>query len=206
MASPPAARATLLDSVLPVHEAEVAQFHAVEVHATPEATMVAVKTVRPGEVPWLPLLYALRALPARLLTRPWHWSRTSARRHASFLQMSLESGFVELAESERELVIASIAQFWKLTGSHTVRVASADEFRRFAINGYARTAMSFRVEPLEAGRVRLTTETRVAFTDAVARHKFRPYWMVIGPWAGLIRWEMLRAIKRRAERQLTTDN
>jgi hypothetical protein len=32
-----------------------------------------------------------------------------------------------------------------------------------------------------------------------ARRKFRAYWLVVGPFSGLIRKEMLREVKRQAE-------
>ncbi len=199
MASSPGLAPTVLDSVLPARESERGEFHAIEIHASPEAVMAAVKAVRPNEIAWLPLLFFLRALPARLLTRPWHWARTSARRHESLLAMTLESGWVELGGDEREIVVASIGQFWKLAGGHTVRVASAAEFRAFHVAGYARTAVNFLIEPVEPGRVRLTTETRIATTDGHARCKFAPYWAVVKPFTALIRRGVLRAIRRRAE-------
>lgn len=201
MASAPGFAATLLDSVLPARESEFGEYHVLEIHAAPEAVMAAVKAVRPSEIAWLRILFFLRALPARLLTRPWHWARSSARRHESFLAMTLESGWVQLAEDEREIVVASIGQFWKLTGSHTVRVASAAEFRAFHVAGYARTAANFRIEPVGPERVRLTTETRIIATDDEARRKFGPYWAVVKPFTALIRRGALRAIRRRAERR-----
>ena len=45
----------------------------------------------------------------------------------------------------------------------------------------------------------LATETRVHVPDPASRRKFARYWMVVGPFSGLIRKLVLRAAKRRAE-------
>jgi len=46
---------------------------------------------------------------------------------------------------------------------------------------------------------RMATETRIAATDATARRRFGRYWLLIGPFSGITRREMLAAIRRRAE-------
>ncbi|MFI5167541.1 MAG: hypothetical protein ACHQQS_13065 [Thermoanaerobaculales bacterium] len=48
----------------------------------------------------------------------------------------------------------------------------------------------------------MTTETRVAATDAGARRALATYWRVIYPGSSLIRTTWLAAIKQRAERSL----
>ena len=44
---------------------------------------------------------------------------------------------------------------------------------------------------------RLVTETRVESTDARARRLFALYWLVIRLGSGLIRRDLLRAVRRR---------
>ena len=44
------------------------------------------------------------------------------------------------------------------------------------------------------------TETRVYCLDEVSRKRFKLYWMLIRPFSGLIRREILQAVKRNAER------
>jgi hypothetical protein len=46
----------------------------------------------------------------------------------------------------------------------------------------------------------LTTETRVACTDAASARRFARYWWLIRPASGTIRRSWLAAIKRRSER------
>jgi hypothetical protein len=43
-------------------------------------------------------------------------------------------------------------------------------------------------------------ETRIFTPDAVARRRFRRYWLMIRPGSGLIRRLMLRSIRAEAER------
>lgn len=46
----------------------------------------------------------------------------------------------------------------------------------------------------------LTTETRIQTFGRSATLKFRAYWLLIGPFSGLIRKAMLSEVKRIAER------
>lgn len=46
--------------------------------------------------------------------------------------------------------------------------------------------------------LRGATETRVQCLDTASRRSFRRYWRVVGPFSGLIRWVMLRAVREAA--------
>jgi hypothetical protein len=103
-------------------------------------------------------------------------------------------GFRRVAEDPgRELVIAGIGRFWKPSGGLR-RVEGPEQFTGFEEPGYAKVAFNFR---LAEGR--LSTETRIAGTDAHARRRFGLYWLLIRPGSGLIRREWLRALDRRAQ-------
>ena len=56
-------------------------------------------------------------------------------------------------------------------------------------------------EPLDEHSAELSTETRVAVTDAPARAKFRRYWAAFSAGIRLLRFMVLRNAKRKAERQ-----
>jgi hypothetical protein len=56
------------------------------------------------------------------------------------------------------------------------------------------------VAPGRAGGAAVSTETRVLCTDERSRRAFRRYWTLVRPFSGLTRIEMLRAIRREAER------
>jgi hypothetical protein len=74
----------------------------------------------------------------------------------------------------------------------------AESFKKFDTPGYAKAVWNFSLRP-DGPDSRLTTETRVKCTDSDSRWRFGFYWMLIRPFSGLIRMEMLRTIKRRAE-------
>jgi hypothetical protein len=74
----------------------------------------------------------------------------------------------------------------------------AGTFKNFNVAGYAKAVWNFALRQ-EGSAVHLTTETRIKCTDASSRRWFGLYWTVVGPFSGLIRMEMLRAIKRKAE-------
>ena len=103
-------------------------------------------------------------------------------------------GFRKIAEEPgQELVIAGIGRFWKLSGGLR-KVEGGDQFRRFEEPGYAKVAFNFRLQGNQ-----LSTETRIAGTDAHARRRFGLYWLLVRPGSGLIRREWLGAIAKRAQ-------
>jgi hypothetical protein len=102
-------------------------------------------------------------------------------------------GFRVVAEEPgTELVIAGIGRFWKLSGGLR-RVKDREHFTHFDEPAYAKVAFNFRF----ADGV-LSTETRIAGTDAQARRRFKLYWFLVRPGSGLIRHEWLRAIAKQA--------
>jgi hypothetical protein len=76
---------------------------------------------------------------------------------------------------------------------------TTQEFFALQRPGECRAAMNFLLENRGPARTRLSTETRVFATDALAQRRFRRYWRVIYPGSALIRRSWLAAIKRRAE-------
>ena len=53
-------------------------------------------------------------------------------------------------------------------------------------------------DPIGPERTRFRTETRVEPTDAAARRKFFWCWMAFGIGIRVIRWSMLRELRRKA--------
>ncbi|MFC4909040.1 hypothetical protein [Actinomadura gamaensis] len=110
----------------------------------------------------------------------------------------------ELGRQEgREIVVGRVAKFWKprpVAGPSGTD--GADGFAAFADPGWAKAAMAFQVVPTKGGTV-LAADTRVLATDPRSRRIFGLYWGFIRlGGAGLIRLELLRAVARRAERDL----
>lgn len=78
------------------------------------------------------------------------------------------------------MIVAVSGQFWRVRGHGPGPPATA--------------VVDFRAR---AGRI--STETRVHVPHPVSRRKFGRYWRVVRPFSGLIRKQILKAAKRRAE-------
>ncbi len=74
---------------------------------------------------------------------------------------------------------------------------SADEFIGYAGPGF-KLAWGYAVTDQGGGRTRIDTETRVVCCDAATKRWFTLYWMIIRPWSGLIRRDLLRLARRSA--------
>ena len=102
------------------------------------------------------------------------------------------SGFVELARTESEILVAAVEPVGR---RRLEPPTSVKGFRDLVEPGFVKIATTFVVRP-----GRMVTETRVVATDARARRRFAAYWLVIRPFSGLIRRVWLRAIAARASK------
>jgi hypothetical protein len=181
-----------LDRVLPQFAHR--ELHTTDVDAAPEIVWAALHDVTGAELPVTRMLTMIRGLGTRGAARPVIAAFTAR-------------GFtVVLDEPPRALVAAGAGQPWRLRGGETAGLADAEAVAAFTRPGFVLMALSFALEPLGGrggGRTRLTTETRVQPTDAGAARAFRPYWWAIRAGSGLIRRDLLRAVRRRAERAAT---
>jgi len=105
--------------------------------------------------------------------------------------------FLELVSNPDEVVLGIAGRFWRPDGG-MVRDLTPDRFRDFRRVGFAKAVWSFHVSPANGGS-QLSTETRVQTFGRAATVKFRMYWLVVGPFSGLMRKAMLREVKRIAE-------
>ncbi len=184
-----------LDDILPVFRHR--ERHTTQIANSPEAVWGALHAVSIHDLQLTSFLMRVRTLPARLVDgRAPHQVTTANRR---FIDSLMEGGFRELpVDAPFTVVVGSAGQPWHLRGGETADVVDLDGFRAFVRPGFVLMAMSFELDPL-AGGTRLSTETRVQPTDAAAARAFRPYWWAIRGGSGLIRHDLLRAVRLRAE-------
>ena len=188
---------TILDRFMPVYH--FSEVHAITVRAPPARVFNAIKIVTPAETPVFRLLFGIRSLPRRLAGR----GATRFGSSESVLRWATGVGFVLLGEeTDRELVLGWVGQFWKLVGGSSPMMSDSEEFVGFNRPGYAKAAFNFYLHDLpdQAG-LKLSTETRVYATDPVARRKFAAYWRLIHGGSALVRREWLTVIRRRSEAQ-----
>jgi hypothetical protein len=96
------------------------------------------------------------------------------------------------------VVIGIIGQFWKPVSNNVV-INGLEEYLAFDRNGFCKAAVNLQIVPQTDGICLLITETRV-LSYGYAKGKFHTYWQFIKPFSGMIRREILRKIKKQAER------
>jgi len=170
----------LIDSFLP--EYDFSETHDIKIRATAGNVFRALSEVDLCDSAIVRWLFRLRGLPTRAMT----------------LREMRRLRFEVLGESEnRELLLGLAGKFWTVKGD--LRPINSQDFREFNEQGFAKAVWNFSLGET-AGETRLTTETRIKCLDAASRKKFGFYWTFIQPFSALIRKEILKAIKRKAEK------
>lgn len=107
--------------------------------------------------------------------------------------------FTILSEkADEEILLGLAGKFWTPFGD--LQKVDAGNFKQFNKAGFAKAAWNFSLSG-SSGETLLKTETRVQCLDEDSRQSFALYWTVIKPFSGLIREEMLRLIKEKAEQK-----
>lgn len=180
-----------LDRFLP--ETDVRERHEITVHAPPAIAMEAARTLSFRSIPLVRAIFWLRGriLGARP-DRP-EWSR-------GFVEEALAAGWVALhEESGRCLVAGASCRPWIPDVVFTP--IAPDRFLAYREPDRVKIAWMLQAEPLTGGETRFVTETRATATDAEAREKFLRYWRQFGAGIVLIRWLLLPAVRKEAERR-----
>lgn len=183
-----------LDRFIPTYE--VAERHSIRVAAPVEVTFSAAMNCD---------LTKSRVTQALIKSRELILGGWVAERSApqGFIARMKSLGWGELTEIPgREVVMGAATKPWE--ANVVFRAVPADCFRDFSEPGYVKIAWTFCAEPSGAHGSIARTETRVVTTDSHSRGKFRRYWAFLSPGIILIRWALLRQVKREAERRLGT--
>jgi hypothetical protein len=187
-------RNPLLDAFMPVYE--VREIHETRVAAPASLTFSVARELDMQRSPLVKAIFAGREVLMG--------AKSSGQREPrSFLSEVLELGWRVVDESAgRHLVMGAVTQPWK--ADVHFRGLTHEEFAAFDEPGYAKILWTIEVEPRAGATSVFHTETRVSTTDADARRRFRRYWSFVSPGVRLIRREMLRMIRREAERRAST--
>ncbi len=169
----------LIDDFLP--EYDFNEVHDIDIGASPERVYSAVNEVDFSEsfiVRWLLRLRGMSGENVRI-------SNLRSFRFETLGEMV-----------NRELLIGLAGRFWTPWGD--LQKVDAENFREFDRKGFAKAVWNFSLASASGG-TKLTTETRIKCLDEGSRRSFGFYWTFIQPFSGLIRMEMLKTIKRKAE-------
>lgn len=155
--------------------------HDIKIRATAESVFRALYEVDFCESATVRWLFRLRGLPTENMT----------------LRELRKLQFQTLGESaNQEFLLGLAGRFWTLTGN--MQNINSNNFREFNKKGYAKAAWNFSLDEA-TGETHLITETRIKCTDSESRRSFGFYWTFVQPFSGLVRKEMLRLIKKKAE-------
>ena len=151
------------------------------------------EALRGADFSQMPLTRVLMGL------RKLGWSRRKATQAGTQEERLRAAGFIPIPTgSEDEMLLGVAGRFWRPDGG-TLCGVTAEELITFERAGFAKAMWNFTMERESESVTRLATETRVVVYGSAARRKFRAYWLLVGPFSGLIRKEMLRLVRRRAE-------
>ncbi len=180
---------TSLDEYMPLYQFN--EVHRIRIEAPPDRVFTAIKDVTANEIALFRTLTWIRRFG-----RPGRESILNAPERLPILDVATRTGFLRLAEvPNREILVGTFVMAPR--GVRFERTPAS--FKALAEPGFAKAGMNFLIESSAGGGTWVTTETRVAATDAIARRRFGAYWRVIYPGSALIRRMWLRAVKQRAE-------
>lgn len=183
----------LIDQFLPRYDFAVV--HAQVFRVPPEVCLRAARDLDLFRHPAIRVLLDLRALPQRAASRLTGRRGGQDRVPATFrVEDMTRYGWELLGQNPGEIVLGQIGRPWKAAEATGAAVATPAEFSAYDRPGYAKVALSLRVDPRGMTAAILTIETRVALTDAASLRRFRRYWRLIGPFSGLIRRVALRLL------------
>jgi hypothetical protein len=180
-----------LAEVLPRYDKR--ERHSTWIAAAPGVVWQALHAVRVRDLPLTNGLVRLRGGPRA-------WFGAPAGDDAALDRPALDSVAPRplCASPPRELVLGDIARYAPPNpGRPDIPRGDLAAFLAFDEPGWSKVAMNFLLTE-EGSGTRLSTETRVLGTDRLARLAFQPYWLLIRVGSGLVRYDILRAVRAEA--------
>jgi hypothetical protein len=185
----------LIDDFCPTYD--FVERHSIVISGSPDQAYAALMRADLSSSILVRALLFLRGIPGRI-TRDPDCARDSRQPRQLTVAGMAAAGFTLLAESApREIVFGLRGRFWKPSGG--VSRTSKEAFFDPLPAEVALAIWNFSTSHHPNGSL-LSTETRILCGSAAVRKKFRRYWMLIRPFSGLIRREILRSVRAEAAR------
>jgi hypothetical protein len=181
----------LLDRFMPAFD--VRERHEITVAAPSALVFEVARGLSMQSIPLVRAIFRLRAL-AMGAKQPATWQP------AGIVAETQAMGWGMLGEEPgRWYAAGAVCQPWR--GDVVFRPVAPEAFAAFAEPDLVKIAWTLEVEAVAPDRTRLATETRAQATDPSARAKFLHYWRWARVGIVLIRWLLLPAVRREAERR-----
>ena len=181
--------------------ADGAQFRdriAIVVKASAEAIFRALREIRLSDMKLAWLLGEIRYLPSRI---GGHMPAVETK--TPFFDMLIAGGTLMLCDdTPREVITGSAARLHRVNQAPR-RFATREAFDAFTDPEHEKLFMSIRVAPAgRPGESWLVLEHATRALSSNAERKFARYWRIIKPLGAFVSWQLLRAVRRRAERAM----
>ena len=190
-------RASLAFDAL-AHGAQFRDQIAIVVKASPDAIFRALRAIRLSDMKLAWLLGEIRYLPSRLAGR-----MPAVDTKTPFFETLIAGGTLILRdEAPREVITGSAAQFHRVNQAPR-RFATREAFDAFTDPEHEKLLMSVRVAPTgRIGESWLVLEHATRALSSDTERRFARYWRIIKPLGAFVSWQLLRAVRRRAEREM----
>jgi len=176
---------------------EIREHHQTIVCAPASLVFEAARSLKLGSIWEVQAIFRLRAK----MMRARGTEGTEMTR--GFVDEALAMGWGTMIDQPGRLFVAGgYCQPW--VADVKFRALSREAFTTFAEPNQVKIAWTLEAQPLDASRTRFITETRAMATDEEARRHFRRYLAVFKIGIVAIRWLMVPAVRRQAERRWRT--
>jgi hypothetical protein len=170
-------RNTLIEKYLP--EYTFNEYHEIVVNRPIENVYEIAKDFDLSKSKTIKLLFKIRGLPTKRLN----------------LQHFINDiGFTYLEENyPNETLFGFWARF------KIAKIPSYEDFINNSISPWIKVVWNFQFEKIEENKTKVSTETRVLCAAKITKFTFGSYWLIIKPFSGLTRVQMLKIIKNESE-------
>jgi hypothetical protein len=183
--------ASLLDRFIP--NPDLQRRHQTVVRAPAALVFETARTFDLRSTPFVRAIFGLRAIILGAKAAGPDWSQ-------GFVPVMLRMGWGVLAEEpHRWLVAGTVCRPW--LADVVMRPIPPAQFALYSEPDQVKIIWTLEVESLGEARSRFATETRAVGTDSQAQARFRRYRRRFGVGMVMIRWLLLSAVRREAERR-----